>query len=476
MPNPIILSHQWQHRSGVRLTYRAGAAHWRSYHLLKLLAILAVLSLLPAVARAELPDEFNPGANGAVRAFALQPDSKILVGGSFSQLGGQPRSGIGRLNPDGTLDITFSPGVSGAFSLALQPDGKILVGCCEPSNFLSRLNTDGALDSSFNPVTGANGFGTSSVTAIALQPDGKIVVGGNFSMLNGQPRNRIARLNPNGTLDTTFNAETNSGFALVSAIALEADGKIVVGGDFYQLGGQTRINIGRLNPNGTLDTAFNPGAGTGGSKVRELAVQSDGKIVVGGAFAQLGGQPRNNIGRLNANGTLDETFDPGAGANGRLDALAVQADGKILVGGNFSQLGGQPRNLIGRFNTDGALDDTFNPGASGFVVEALAVQADGKILVGGQFSALGGQPRNNIGRLSTAISINAISQSGNTVTITLDSITGYSYQLQRSLSSLDPAAFSDIGGPQAGSTGSELTFTDSDAADATAFYRVTAGL
>ena len=184
----------------------------------------------------------------------------------------------------------------------------------------------------------------------------------------------------------------------VTAIAVQADGKILVGGGFTTLGGggtgtTTRNRIGRLNPDGSLDTSFDPGAN---DSVWTLAVQTDGKILVGGAFTTLGGggmgtATRNRIGRLNADGSLDETFNPGA--NGYVNALAVQADGKILVGGGFTTLGGggtgmTTRNRIGRLNSDGSLDTSFNPWVNDSVW-TLAVQADGKILVGGAFITLG---------------------------------------------------------------------------------------
>jgi hypothetical protein len=104
------------------------------------------------------------------------------------------------------------------------------------------------------------------------------------------------------------------------------------------------------------------------------------------------------IARLNPDGSVDESFNPGA--NGIVYTLAVQADGKILVGGHFTSLGGQPRDYIGQLNPDGSLDISFNPGANG-IVYTLAIQADGKIMVGGDFTSLGGQPRDRIGRLSS---------------------------------------------------------------------------
>src|SRR6266705_1277519 len=151
----------------------------------------------------------------------------------------------------------------------------------------------------------------------------------------------------------------------VFAVAVQADGKILLGGSFTMLGGggtgtTTRNRIARLNPDGSLDTSFDPGAN---STVTAIAVQSDGKIVVGGNFTMLGGggtgtAALNKIGRLNQNGGLDPSFDPGLGADSAVKAIAVQADGKILVGGFFLTLGGQTRHKIARLSAVGSLDTT----------------------------------------------------------------------------------------------------------------------
>jgi len=328
---------------------------------------------------ATLDTTFEAESDGSVGTMAVQPDGKILAGGSFTTLGGQPRRGIGRLNSDGSLDSDFNPGeISSASTLAVQPDGKIVVGGDftplggRTSYNIWRLNEDGTLDTGFNPGP------DSRVLCLALQADGKILVGGSFTILGGQPRFSIGRLNADGTLDLVFKPYASGA---VRSLALQADGKILVGGLFTSLGGQAVNRIGRLNADGTLDTTFNPGAD---GDVYSLALQSDGKILVGGRFSTLGGQPRSRIGRLNPNGTLDESFNPGASAD--VNSLALQADGKILVGGSFTTLGGQTRSRIGRLNPDGTLDLIFNPGGSGVtstLVSALAVQADGKVLVGG---------------------------------------------------------------------------------------------
>lgn len=332
-----------------------------------------------AVAGAQSVDGFNPGADGTVYALAVQPDGKILAGGSFERF-------IDRLNADGSRDTTFSPAVEGpVFVLAIQPDGKILVGGAG----LRRVNVDGSIDSRF---ASANGI---RVMALAVQADGKILIGGMFDAVGGARRQNIARLNADGSLDISFNPGVS---ATVYALAWQPDGKILVGG---------RHGLTRLNPGGSLDAGFNPEVALveQTSAVHVIAVQTDGKILVGGRFAGLGRAQRENIGRLNADGTVDRGFNPGTIEV--VETLAIQPDGKIVLGGEFTRLGGggvgiTTRNCIGRVHADGSLDVGFNPGANG-PVHALALQSDGKVLVGGDFTGLGGgtgmTARRGIGRI-----------------------------------------------------------------------------
>src|SRR5947208_292836 len=193
-----------------------------------------------------------------------------------------------------------------------------------------------------------------NVKALAVQPDGKIVVGGTFSTLGGggmgtTTRKHIGRLPPDGSVDS-FNPGAND---VVDALAIQADGKIVVGGFFTTFGGGgsgtiPRSCIARLNPDGTIDAGFDPGASGRGthsedSTIFSIVVQADGKIVVGGELTLLGGGgtghfPRSQIGRLNPDGTIDMSYDPGA--NNDVKGLAVQRDGKTLVVGDSLKLGG----------------------------------------------------------------------------------------------------------------------------------------
>ncbi len=370
--------------------------------------------------------QFNPDSDGSVYLMGLQTDGKILLGGEFDTLNGRPRANFARLNPDGTLDPAFDAGAGGASSpevnsLAIQADGKILVGGefttlgGQPRNSIGRLNSDGTLDTGFNPGAG-EGVNPSYpyVMSLTVLADEKILVGGYFRKLAGVPRNNIGQLNANGTLFPGFSPRVDQEYYWVYALALQGDGKIVVGGDFTEVGGQMRDRIARLEANGSLDLGFDPGV-SGGSNplVKSLAVQADGKILVGGEFTIAGGQPRTNIARLNPDGKLDPGFNPSA--NGIVSSLKIQADGKILVGGEFTTLGNRGCNYIGRLNPDGTVDSRFDA-APDNRVDALTVQPDGKILVGGMFTMLAGQPHHRIARLNnTAPASQSLSYDGATV-------------------------------------------------------------
>jgi uncharacterized delta-60 repeat protein len=355
---------------------------------------------------------FNPGtgANGFVRSASLQPDGKILVGGAFTSWSGTAANRITRLNPDGSLDVAFNPGTGAnniVENIAQQPDGKILVGGTFTSyngtaiNRIARLNPDGSLDVTFNPGTGANG----TVLAIALQPDGKILIGGGFTTCNGTARNYMARLNPDGIPDLTFNTGTGGNFD-VRTIALQPDGKIIIGGIFTIWNGATRNCINRLNGDGSPDTGFNPG--TGAIELNVVALLSDGKILVGGGFTTFNGTARSRIARLNSNGSLDITFNPGTGAGGTTWTIAVQSDGKIIIGGIFTIFNGTARSRIARVNADGSFDPAFYPGTGANAnIRTAAIQPDGKMIIVGSFTLWNNVVRNRIARLNSDGSLDA---------------------------------------------------------------------
>jgi uncharacterized delta-60 repeat protein len=371
---------------------------------------------------------FDAGTgNNTLYALALQPDGKILAGGTFYSLGGQSRGHIARLNADGYADPGFDPGCDDmVLSLAMQEDRKILVGGYftylggSARNYLGRLNSDGSLDYSFNP--NPNG----RVSCVAVQTDGKILLGGTFTSVGGQSRTNLARVNADGSLDTTFNPGANY---IVTSLVLQPDGRILMGGYFAVVGGQPRTNLARLFPDGTLDASLTTSTTSGDayySYVSSLALQADGKIIVAGHFATLGGQPRSNLARLNADGSLDAGFNPGsshdeAWVTPSVDSVLVQTDGKILVAGNFTTLGGQSRNYLGRLNSDGSLDLNFNPRVASAIqplfLKAVAVQPDGGILIGGSFTSVAGFARTNLARLNnTTPATESLTHAGCTIT------------------------------------------------------------
>ena len=380
----------------------------------KVWALLASASTLPA----QILDTNFPWANAAVYATALQPDGKVLLGGSFGTLGKAPRLRLGRLNPDDTPDPTFTPEANGTvYCLALQPDGKILVGgqftslCGQARTNLGRLTADGLLEENFRPRVDLNGVG--QVRVLAVQNDGKVLVGGLVVVTTDQSRYYLARLNADGSVDASFNPGPS---APVNTLLLQADGKILMGGQFTKLAGQTRVGLGRLNADGTLDTNF---LASPDGTVQALALEADGRILFGGTFSHLSGLACNNLGRINLDGTVDATFNPGT--DRKVETLAVQSNGKILVGGALLSLGGQPRVGLGRLNSDGTLDPDFNPGITGGSLEvySLVLQRDGKVLVGGNFSYLAGQVRPYLGRLNNADAAGeSLTFNGNTITWT----------------------------------------------------------
>jgi len=306
----------------------------------------------------------------------------------------------------GTIDANFTLGTgftgtgftqSRVECITQQADGKLLVGGWftdyngTSANRIARLNLDGSIDNSFKTGAGFTGF-SGYVKSIALQQDGKIVVGGNFTAFNGTTRHRIARLNSDGSLDTSFDPLT--GFnSDVNSVAIQSDGKIVVAGvfssfDWQNSGGISRLRIARLYSDGSLDASFDPGNGfvstTGAqARVHKLIIQSDGKILACGQFEEFNTSSRIIVARLNSDGTLDNSFDAGRnfqlnfGFYGEAWDMKLQPNGKILLAGNFGHTGASNSGVI-RLNSDGSLDNTFTINKK---ATAIGLQSNGQVYV-----------------------------------------------------------------------------------------------
>jgi uncharacterized delta-60 repeat protein len=354
--------------------------------------------------------------DNAASSLALQPDGRILLGGFFDTVDGVARRRIARLNTDGTLDLSFDPGSgfaglirirTGYIHLAVQPNGEILAwGIFSSFNGtncdgVALLTSTGGLDSTFNPSWGASGV---SPNAVAFLANGQFVTGsssGSFGYLT--------RRDSDGTRDMTWMNEVGTDDSLVNCVIEQPDGKVVLGGWFGNVNGVPEANLARLNADGSVDTGFT--ANTSGSTTIELwetwscpvvalALQADGKILVGGTFTAINGLARTNLARLNADGSVDAGFVANCGSSGYsgVVALALQPDGKVLVGGYFEEINGVAITNLARLNPDGSVDGTFQSGTDGAVL-ALALQPDGMILIGGQFNNVNGFPQSLLARL-----------------------------------------------------------------------------
>lgn len=365
---------------------------------------------------------FGPGGYGiygighAGYTINVQNDGKIIIGGRFNAYDGISRRKIARLNMNGSVDTSFDPGLGFGtssseiiYASAIQNDGKIIIG----GNFtrynnnikyagLARLNPDGSQDTTFKLITGVKGYSfNTSVRTISLQSDGKIIIGGYFSSYNGTTRNSLARINSDGSLDTTFNVVLPSNVNVFSS-AIQSNGKIVIAGNFTSINGITLNRIARLNVDGSLDATFDPGTGIGVGSANSICINKyDGKITIGGRFDSYNGIVRYNLARLNSDGSLDNSFDSGSiigTANSTVYACALQNDGKVVIGGNFNS---NVTRYFTRLNEDGSIDSTFNQYSKTITnyIHSICLQGDGKILIGGLFITYNGSGKIGLARV-----------------------------------------------------------------------------
>ncbi len=377
--------------------------------LTRLLLIFAIGLVAPAL-RAQAPgtvdEAYAPSVTGGIIFHsAMQGDGKLIV---CATPGGGPTSTLTRINPDGSIDSSFTTTTTGSIScLAVLADGKIMIG----GNFtsvngssgfggLARLNANGTVDGNFNAGTGAD----NSVGCMVVQPDGKIVIGGFFTTINNVAAGHFARLDANGSLDTGFNVGGSGTDIVVFSLARQDDGKLLLGGWFKTVNGVAINGIARLESNGTLDANFNVGGdGVGssfGSIVYCVAVQSDGKIIIGGQFTSVNGTGGiRGIARLNADGALDTGFNgPGGAANTFYRGIVPQADGKLLYIGQYNA-GSDPENVwFSRLNSNGSFDLDFGQVRANSIANTLAVQANGMAVIAGEFTTLNGVARPGIAR------------------------------------------------------------------------------
>ncbi len=342
--------------------------------------------------------ESGSGPNNVVYSIIMQPDQKFIVSGNFNEYNNISSNKIVRLFSDGTYDSSFVSG-SGANSAiycsAIQTDGKILVGGQFTSygglsrSRIARLWPDGSIDSTFNPGLGSN----NTIFSMNIQTDGKIIIAGIFTTYQGISRNRIARVLSDGSIDTTFQPGTGANQNLWIS-TLQPDGKILIGGIFSSYNGVSRNRIARLLSDGTLDLSFDPGTGimspvASNAKVSGIVIQPNQDIIVCGKFHTYNEVDKKNILRVKPDGSIDQTFQVGIGSNDWIWNAALQADGKIVIGGYFTTYNNDSAKFVTRLLSNGDRDSLCNLQMSlNQLPRAIFIQPDQKIVLGGHFTKL----------------------------------------------------------------------------------------
>lgn len=346
--------------------------------------------------------------NNIIFTSARDSQGRILIGGYFNGFGSHNNRGISRMLPDGYEDVAFDApaltSTSTPFVKAIdtQTDGKIIcgglftIGGVTPQN-LVRLNEDGSRDSTFNIGSGPN----NEVHAILTLPDGKILVGGRFTSFNGTACRGIVRLLATGALDTGFSnpAFSASFTSSIYSIAVQSDSKIIVGGSFDASSTSPyRSSVARLNANGTLDSSFDIGFGahaagntSATSTVNAVCILPDGRVAVGGSFTGFNGTNKNRFVVLSSSGALDNSYT--TGFNNTVQALAVTSVGRLMVGGSFTQTTDATpvvTNQLASFMPNGSLNTSFNAlHLARATVYSLNLDPEsGRVLVAGSFSTV----------------------------------------------------------------------------------------
>jgi hypothetical protein len=381
----------------------------------------STLAQLDAATGALTTFDANLVATDSVRALSVSgPD--LFLGGFLTSVGGQPRTAMAKVNGTTGLVSSFEPNI-GDFDATVSVKTLAVVGTSVYAggdiSFVNRVTRHGiaALDpdgvpTSFNPDAGLAGPNIfNDVSAIAVR-DNDIYLGGNFTSMGGQPRNRIAKVSTDGTLDPNFNPNATGGNIPGIDTIVVTSTDVYVGGDFSTIGGQPRLDLARLNPStGLVDggrQSFDPDPLNGimPSRVRTLQVSGD-NVYAGGDFTSIGGKSRNKIAKISGTtGDVDVLFDANISGGSNVGPNVfdiVLARGTLFVAGDFSNIGGAARNNVATLNPPTGAEVTgFNPNVTGGQrpqVFQIAV-TDEEIYIGGSFTQVGGTQQGQIARLT----------------------------------------------------------------------------
>ncbi len=383
-----------------------------------------------------LDDSFQVGRgvhsdqNGWVHALAIQnqnlisggegvgDDYKIIVAGCFARYNFVPAYSLARIHLNGKLDMSFdtSKGVQGiVHSVCIDGDGDIVVGgFFDKYDGVSRNNVarvrgeSGRNDSLFNPGDGAN----DRVYTVNVYEGGKLFIGGSFDQFDGNEVASVARLNSDGSHDSSFHFSEQSGIDswTVYSSHVTQGNKVFVGGKFHAVddGYSPKGSFIRLDTHGSIDSSYSPEKLPIDASVFAISAKSEGEAIITGNFPETYVKTTENIARINTEtGQIDDSFRVGVGANGEVKALIKLSDGSLLVGGAFTRINGVARLGLAKLNVDGEVLE-FSSQVEGGAVYSIVERPDGKVVIGGSFQSVGGNPSlKRIARLNPDGSVDA---------------------------------------------------------------------
>jgi hypothetical protein len=296
------------------------------------------------------------------------------------------------------------------------------------------------VDTTFSPPVVSTSVATTlRVEALTVQEDGKIVISGIFTHLDGISHVCIGRLMEDGTLDSSFVMKPNN---IVLSQASFGNGDLLLAGGFKAIDGVEKFRVAKVSSEGILDRTYNPGTGPD-NIVLSVALDSESRALVSGGFLTFDGVSTPGIARILADGTLDSSFlpqvSPAVGVDIALvSELLVQENGKIFIGGLFGGIDGITRNSLARLNDDGTVDETFDPGVgSDDGVNTLTFDHDGNLLVGGYFELFNGEQRLRLARylrkIAAAVTMVLPNFSDGSFGFSFETETGFVYEVQQCL-------------------------------------------
>ncbi|MEK7953809.1 choice-of-anchor D domain-containing protein [Luteolibacter soli] len=364
---------------------------------------LVTLCLTPGLwAAGELDTTFNPNVNDEIKALALTADGKIFIGGSFTSVGGVETNRIARLLTSGSKDPSWDYKTAGApASCVVLADGNVLVADPVKSSQTTvyRFLANGTSDQTWKTIDAS----ATGIQSMALDADGNLLVTGGFHALNNTKCAGFAVVGMDGVIKSHPLIEVSDTRAVLTLLP-RADRSTLLGGSFVQINSKSRNHVAKISSQGTFDSVFAPAITVGtDSAILCLARRgTDGSFYAGGSFSQTldGKVIATCLASFSSTGVLNTSFRPiftHATKAPRVTSLAVQADGKIIVAGDFTGVNGVANNGLVRLLSDGTNDSSFKATAEG--VTGLALQMDGRIIITGNFTQVNGVARNRIARL-----------------------------------------------------------------------------